>query len=154
MWRIGLRGAYLLLRVWWGIRRPETHGAHLAVWCGDSLLLVRNSYRRGESVPAGRIHRGEAPALAASRELREEVGVVATPEALVAAGVHVVDFEGKRDHAHFFEWRAPEGTRPRPDRREVIRAEWVDEGALTERPLLPHTRAYLQSRQRRKGTAS
>jgi len=146
LWRIGLRVAYLLLRGWWAIRRPETHGAHLAVWRGDSLLLIRNSYRNGESVPAGRIGRGEDPAAAAARELWEEVRLEVPQAALVPAGIHCVDFEGKRDHAHFFEWSAPLDAAPVPDHREVTEVLWVPAGELSTRALLPHTRAYLRAR--------
>ncbi len=149
LWRIGLRVAYRVLRVWWWLRRPEAHGAFVAVWRGtepDELLVVRNSYRAGESVPAGAIHRGEHPVDAAARELREEVGLHTRAEDLVAAGVYVVDFEGKRDHAHFFEWQAPPGARPVADGREVVHTEWLTVVELGHRPLLPHTRAYLEAR--------
>ena len=145
LWRSLLRAAYRVMRVWWRLRRPDAHGAFVAVWLDGALLLVRNSYREGESVPCGHIRRGESPIEGAVRELREEVGLEAPPGELVAAGVHVVEFEDKRDHAHFFEWRAPAGAEPRVDAREVIHAEWVAAAGLRERPLLPHTRAYLES---------
>ena len=35
LWRIGLRGAYRVLRVYWWLRSPEVHGAYVAVWQGD-----------------------------------------------------------------------------------------------------------------------
>lgn len=146
LWRSSLRVAYRALRVWWAIRRPAAHGAFVAVWWEDRLLLVRNSYRPGESVPAGRIRRGEPPVEGAARELLEEVGIAAGPAELAGAGVHVVEFEDKTDHAHFFELRVDARVEPRIDRREVVHAEWVRESALPQRPLLPHTRAYLESR--------
>ena len=49
--RLVLRAAYRLARAWWFVRRPEAHGAFVAVWHADRLLLVRNSYRGGECVP-------------------------------------------------------------------------------------------------------
>jgi ADP-ribose pyrophosphatase YjhB (NUDIX family) len=149
LWRSLLRAAYRVMRLWWAIRRPEAHGAFVAAWQGERLLLVRNSYRSGESVPCGHIRRSESPREGAARELREEVGLVAALEELVPAGVHAVEFEGKYDHAHFFEWRAPTTAMPRIDEREVVHAEWVEEQRLAERPLLPHTRAYLDARSRR-----
>jgi len=145
LWRIGLRGAYLGLRAWWAIRHPESHGAFVAVWQGETLLLVRNSYRRGESTPAGRIHRGESPAAAAVRELQEEVGILARERDLEPAGVYTVAFEGKTDHAHFFELRVAADVCVRIDRREVVHAAFVERAALAARPLLPHTRSYLDA---------
>ena len=120
----------------------------MAAWRDDRLLLVRNSYRPGQSVPCGRIHWGESPRAGAARELREEVGLVAPLEDLVPTGVHSVEFESKHDHAHFFEWQVPAGAEPRVDRREVVEAEWVASGELLDRRLLPHTRAYLAARTR------
>lgn len=148
LWRSSLRVAYRTLRVWWAIRRPATDGAYVAVWREDRLLLVRNSYRPGESVPAGRIRRGEAPVVGAARELLEEVGIAVDPEELIAAGTYVVEFEDKTDHAHFFELRVAARTEARIDRREVVHAEWVSEAELQGRPLLPHTRVYLEQRLR------
>ncbi len=40
-----------------------------------ALLLVRQSYRRGWTFPGGLLKRNEAPAVAAVRETREEVGL-------------------------------------------------------------------------------
>ena len=148
LWRSLMRVAYRIMRVWWAIRRPTANGAFVAVWRDGQLLLVRNSYRPGQSVPCGRIHRRESPVEGAARELREEVGLVAPPDELIPAGVHPVEFEDKHDHAHFFEWQAPRDAEPRVDRREVVHAEWVAEAELHDRELLPHTRAYLAARSR------
>ena len=144
LWRIGLRGAYRLLRVAWWLRHPEVHGAYVAVWRDDRLLLVRNSYRRGETVPCGAIGRTETPRRAAARELAEEVGIVVPEDELVAAGELEVEFEGKRDHAHFFELRLARDVPVRVDEREVVWAEFVPRGRLPERPLVPHVRGYLE----------
>ena len=57
--RAGYRIAYRVLRVWWFIRRPDVHGAFVAVWYEGALLLIRNSYRAGETIPCGQVDRGE-----------------------------------------------------------------------------------------------
>ncbi len=146
LWRIALRAAYRVLRLWWAVRRPETHGAWVAVWRDESLLLIRSSYRRGECTPAGAISRRETPIAAAARELFEEVGIEAAPERLRPAGVHTQRFECRLDHAHFFELDAGPEVVVRIDRREVVHAEFVPRDELDGRPLLPHVRSYLASR--------
>jgi 8-oxo-dGTP pyrophosphatase MutT (NUDIX family) len=146
MWRIGLRCAYLVLRVWWWLRRPEVHGAYVAVWQDHRLLLIRNSYRDGVSVPCGAIHRRESSLQAAVRELHEEVGIAVRPDDLVSVGEFVVSFEDKIDHAHFFELAVTRDVCVQIDEREVIHAEFVEEDELVARPLVPHLRAYLEAR--------
>lgn len=46
---------------------------------GDRLLLVRTVYRQGWGLPGGMLERGEAPAAAVVRELREELGLDVEP---------------------------------------------------------------------------
>ena len=157
LWRVALRLAYRSLRVWWWLRQPEAHGAYVAVWRGERLLLIRNSYRRGETVPCGAIARGETPRAAARRELAEEVGIRVPEERLVDAGHHSVEFESKLDHASFFELGLEadeEDVEIRVDRREVVWGEFVVEDELGRRPLVPHVRAYLAARAARSQSAS
>jgi 8-oxo-dGTP pyrophosphatase MutT (NUDIX family) len=145
LWRIGLRCAYWGLRAWRWIRHPHVYGAYVAVWRGHDLLLIRNSYRAGETVPCGAIHRRETPMAAAARELFEEVGIEASEADLVPAGEVVVDFENAVDHAHFFELRVGAEAGLSIDRREVIWAGFVPAESLRERPLVPHLRRYLET---------
>lgn len=146
VYRIGLRVAFTLLRGWWWLRRPEVHGAYVAVWHQDALLVIRNSYRRGETVPCGAIDRGETPVAAAARELYEEVGFAASETDLVFACEVVVNFENKLDHAHFFELQLESEPRVRVDNREVIWAGFVAAAELESRPLCQHVRKYLALR--------
>ena len=145
LWRIALRGAYLTLRTWWWLRHPEVAGAYVAVWRGDRLLLIRNSYRRGETVPCGAIHASESPVRAAVRELGEEVGIHVREADLRFVREYLVDFEDKIDHAHFFELRVESAMPIRVDNREVVWADFISTGELEARPLVPHVRVYLES---------
>jgi len=146
LWRLGLRAAHRVLRAWWQLRRPLVHGAWVALWCEDRLLVVRNSYRGDLSLPSGGIRRREPPRQAAARELREEVGIAISPERLRFAGVVAVDYEGKRDRAHFFELELDSPPAIRVDRREVVEAAFRTPQELAGQPLVPHVRVYLERR--------
>ncbi|MBW2272342.1 MAG: NUDIX hydrolase [Deltaproteobacteria bacterium] len=147
-WRVGLRAAYWSLRVWWFLRRPTLESAFVAVWRGDELLLIRNSYRRGVTIPSGGIDSGETPREAARRELEEEVGISVSGDALEPSCEVVMPFECKQDHGHFFELHL-DPSDPRSveiDRREVVWADFCHEAQLAEQPLSPQVRAYLAQR--------
>ena len=140
---------YRALRVWWFIRRPSVRGAFVAVWHDDHLLLIRNSYRRGETVPCGAIGRHETPRAAARRELQEEVGIDAPEEALVFATEFELEWEFKHDRATIFELRPSERPVVRVDAREVVWGQFVAEDELAARPLVPQIVRYLAWRRDR-----
>ena len=139
---------YRVMRVWWFLLRPNVRGAYVAVWHDDHLLLIRNSYRKGETLPCGRIERGESARAAARRELREEVGIDVPEEALVPATDFelVVDF--KHDHASVFELHPSQRPAVRVDAREVVWGEFVQAAELSGRPLVPQLSRYLEWRSR------
>ena len=105
LYRMGYRVAYRLLQAWWLVRRPQAHGAAVAVWQGERLLVVRTSYRPRLDLPGGGIERAETALAAAVRELREETGLRAVTDELTEAGSY--HFEDNRRHitAHVFAWR-------------------------------------------------
>jgi 8-oxo-dGTP diphosphatase len=142
LWRIGLQLAYRAQLLWWRVRRPRIFGAYVAVWHGGRVLAIRNSYRRRLSFPAGRLGRGEAPLDAALRELREEVGIEAPPEALRYVD-EFVDEGPAEDHAHVFELHCDERPLFRVDRREVVWADFLTPADLLERGAVSVVRAYL-----------
>jgi ADP-ribose pyrophosphatase YjhB (NUDIX family) len=141
--------------VYWFIFRPNERGVHVALWRGDEILLVRNSYRRGLGLPSGGLRRGERATMGAIRELREEVGIEFEESRLSYAG----DFESrdqfKLDRSTVFEveLRADDRIEPRPDRREVVAAGFVDFRAALEAPLLEVLEQYLTRRAAERGSA-
>ena len=148
LWRAAYRVVYLVLRGWWRIRHPTQRGAFVAVWRGEDLLVIRNSYRGGVTVPCGNVGRRESPREAARRELEEEVGIsVALDELEFICDLNVA-FEGKDDHAYFFElfWTADTRVEISIDHREVIWAEFRPRGSLGNVGLVPHVEAYLAHR--------
>jgi 8-oxo-dGTP pyrophosphatase MutT (NUDIX family) len=143
LWRIGLRCAYRLQLAVWYVLRPHIRGAYVAVWHGERVLVIRNSYRRNLSLPAGRLRRDERPAAAAARELAEEVGIVVPCDALRYAG-QIVDASGRAvDHAHIFELYCEEEPALRVDGREVIWAGFLSPEQALQRRLVNVVRRYL-----------
>jgi len=92
--------------------------AVIAVWHGDRLLVVRHSYRSGETLPGGTLKRGEVPKKGAARELAEEVGMPVDPDELTLVRSWA-QREGKR---WLFEFRPLVLPKIVPDQREVIAA--------------------------------
>jgi 8-oxo-dGTP pyrophosphatase MutT (NUDIX family) len=80
--RLLLKIAYALHSISprWGRRRQ---GVAVAVWRKDRVLFVRHSYRKGYFLPGGNAKRTETLRDAARRELREETGIDAEPDALL-----------------------------------------------------------------------
>ncbi len=82
--RLVLTFAYDLLVRWERFTGASTRGAAVAVWYNGQILVVRHSYQPGSSLPGGEVKKDEEPAAAASRELREEVGIQVEPKSLIS----------------------------------------------------------------------
>jgi 8-oxo-dGTP diphosphatase len=139
--------AYQLMRVYWRVRHPTTHGALVLLWSKGEVLLVRNSYVPYYSAPGGYVHVGEPPAEAVVRELKEEIGFEARPEQLTLALDVTHEWEGKLDHVQIFTLEVE--TRPvvKVDYREVIAAEWFTRDAALKLNLFPPLRQVIEQRQ-------
>jgi len=144
--RAALWLAYRVLLVGWFVFRPRRRGVFIAVWHRGRLLAIRNSYRDWLALPAGGPKRGESTLDTAVRELREEVGIAAPPEALRFACELPSRFEFKRDRCSFFELELDELPAFRPDGREVIWADFVTPEEALAAQLAPPVRAYLEAR--------
>ena len=138
--------AHRVLRAWWLVRNPRTRGALVAVWCGDELLVIRNSYRTPLTLPGGYVRPSETPEQAAARELLEELGIACTPDELelVYSGEH--PFEFRRDFVWILEVTLSERPDIRVDNREVVWAAFTKPEELLHRNIVPHLREYLQAR--------
>ncbi|MFO1050096.1 MAG: NUDIX hydrolase [Geminicoccaceae bacterium] len=120
--RVGYRAAFLALRAWWFLGRPEAEGAAVLVWRGAALLLVRTSYRRPLDLPGGGLEPGETPLAGACRELREETGLTAPAAELEALGAVEFEENHRRIRTHLFRWRPAEPVRATADMREIV---WI-----------------------------
>jgi 8-oxo-dGTP pyrophosphatase MutT (NUDIX family) len=151
--RVAYRGAYSLAMAYWFVRRPDTFGVFVAVWCQQRVLLLQNSYKRDFSMPGGGAHRGESHEQTGARELREEVGLTVEPSRLRPAFDVTDSWEYTRDHVHFLELEVDTEPRLQLDRREVVWAAFIDRDAALQLPVSPTVRAYLTDAARRRAGA-
>jgi 8-oxo-dGTP pyrophosphatase MutT (NUDIX family) len=143
LWHRAYRLAFRLQRLYWWLFRPKIEGAYVAVWLGDRLLMIENSYRKRLSLPAGGLARGEAPVEAALRELREEVGIRARPEQLHFVAEIVSKVGYAEDHAHFYELLCDETPAFVIDRHEVVWADFMRPEEALEAGVVDVLRQYL-----------
>lgn len=144
--QLGYKVAYRMMRLYWGVRRPATHGALVTLWNEGELLLIQNSYVGYRSLPGGYVGRYETGSEAAVRELREEIGIIARTDQLEKVYDEVKDWEGKRDHVEVFKLELD--TRPviQIDHREVVSAGWYTPARALELDLFPPIRLILEAR--------
>jgi len=145
-WQLAYRAAYAALRLWWRLAHPVTHGALVALWHHGEVLLVRNAYRRGLSLPGGFVKADEDPAAAAARELREELGIIVAASDLRPAwhGRRLIDH--RTDDARILEAVLTQRPLARPDNREVVWVGWFTPENALATELSLHVRDYLAGR--------
>ncbi|BAO90892.1 NUDIX domain-containing protein [Caballeronia cordobensis] len=141
VWRMLLRLAFPLARIWWRIRRPRHEGALVALYVGQALLLLKSSYRSEWNFPGGSVHAGETPEAAAQREMEEEIGL--PPHPLLDAGSVYGDWDGRRDRVHFFELRLDALPALRLDNREIVAARLASPDELHGLALTEAVVAWL-----------
>ncbi len=146
--RLAYRTAHLALRAWWLVRKPETHGALVALWHEDRILLIRSSYRRTYSLPGGYVKRGEEPKEAARRELREELELALPPDRLQHVWHGSRPFEHRTDTLDIFEAFVVKPFHVAVNHRELIWAGWKTSDEAREMRIVPHLRDYLEERGR------
>jgi len=138
--------AYRMMRTYWRVRHPTTHGALVALWNRGELLLVRNSYVAYYALPGGYVRGGEAGREAALRELSEEVGVSAKADELELAHEETHEWEGKEDHVMIFALEVSSRPAIKVDHREVIEANWFSPERALSLDLFPPIRHMLERR--------
>jgi 8-oxo-dGTP diphosphatase len=148
LYRIVYTVGFRLARQWWRIRRPHHRGALVAIWVRDRLLLVRQSYRRGWTLPGGGVGHGEHPRDAAQRELKEEMGIATQSEDLTPVFETTGNWDFRHDFVQIFELQLPSEPAIRIDNREVVAARFEPASAAASLPLSPALRRYLRARSR------
>jgi 8-oxo-dGTP diphosphatase len=141
--------AYRMMRTYWKVRHPTTHGALIAMWNRGEILLVRNSYVPYYCLPGGYVRPGESARDAAIRELAEEVRVSAKQGELEVALEERHEWEGKDDHVTIFSLEVESQPEINVDHREVIEATWFSPERALALNLFPPVRHMLANRARR-----
>jgi ADP-ribose pyrophosphatase YjhB (NUDIX family) len=94
------------------------------------IVLQRQPPGHGWSIPGGLLNRGEAPVVAAARELFEEAGVRVAPADLIAMNPNVLVHSAGRWIDCVFEAWVPGDTEFTVDGGEVLEASWFRLDAL------------------------
>jgi len=142
-WQIVFRLGFPVARIWWRLQRRRHVGAMIAIHVGQSLLLLRSSYRSAWTFPGGSVRHGETPEVAAKRELAEEISIVAdAPLQLIGEVCGVWD--GRIDRVLLFVLRLDRLPTLQLDNREIIDARLVPIDDLDKVPLTGPVQAYVR----------
>lgn len=155
------RRLHLLQLFAWGyelyrlIRRPHTHGALVAIWNNNQVLMVQTSYRKGYGLPGGGLQTGESVREAAVREINEELGLAIEISWLQDPWTITEQQRGGRNTVTIFvlPWEqvpcAPETRSTGPaftiDQLEIISTTWMSRDEALQQHLPGHLRQYLES---------
>ena len=154
LYRIVLAIGFRVARTAWRLTQPRHEGALVAILVGPSMLMLRQSYRPELSMPGGGVTPGEDPAVAASRELAEELDLCVAPAALRQVHVETGIWDGRRDTVTFFELDLPQCPALRLDNREVVAASLVPFDQLDAADLTPAVGAYVAWRRARRAAGA
>ena len=155
------RRLHLLQLAAWGyelyrlIRRPHTHGALVAIWHNNQVLMVQTSYRKGYGLPGGGVQPGENARDAAVRELNEELGLAIESSWLEDPWTITEQQRGGRNTVTIFAlpWEqvasTPDTETALPDLQidqlEIIATAWMSRTEALKQHLPGHLRQYLET---------
>ncbi len=137
------------MRLFWFGFRPLTRGVNVALWHAGELLVIRNSYRPGYSLPGGYLRWRESALEAAVREMREELQLTIAGPELHAWGQMEIRHEFRRDRVTVFE--VDYAARPvvQIDHREVVAARFLRPAAVVDLAPAAPLAAYLAATHRK-----
>lgn len=154
VYRTAYRCAYKMMRMYWSVRNPLTHGALVAIWHDGRIVTVRNSYVPYVTLPGGYVAKGESFRDAALRELREELGLRVNPNDLTLALDVTHDWEGKHDHVQIFELVVDDPPQLHVDNREVIASDLLTPEQALKLQLFPPLRTHIEQKLAQKAAQS
>ena len=127
------------------VARPHTHGALVAIWWGERLLLVQSSYRRILSLPGGGLEAGETALQAAVRELAEELNLVVEPEQLGEPWTITEHSKRGPNTVTILAWHLVDQPAIGIDNLEIVGVRWVTREEALGLEITSHLREYLHS---------
>src|SRR5262245_20156004 len=142
-WQILFRLGFPVARIWWRLQRRRHVGALVAIHVGQSLLLLRSSYRSAWNFPGGSVRQGETPEVSVRRELAEEIGLVANAPLQLVGEVCGV-WDGRIDRVFLFVLRLDRLPTLQLDNREIIGAQLVPIDDFHKEPLTGPVQAYVR----------
>ena len=143
-WRTVYRLGYPCARLVWRVIKKPGKGATIAVWYDGRLLCVRESYRPGLSLPGGGLSAGEAPEVAARRELFEEVGLDLEPALFCRLPSLAYQADGRPIEDVLFEVELRAAPALRIDQREIVWAGFLDLDAIKSDRMQRGMRLYME----------
>ena len=148
MFRLAYRLVYPVWRFYLKLSKRRTQGSQVAVWSGERVLLIRNSYRREYTFPGGYLKKGEDTRSAARRELREETGIAVPADQLVLALSWSRQHGRSIGHDDLYECSFEQAPSLKIDNREVVEASFFAPWQVPSLPVEPHVTEYLTKRAR------
>ena len=125
VYRAGYRVLFRLALLYWRVRRPRLQGAYVAVWHGERVLLVQNSYRRKLSLPAGGSSAASVRSTPRAASCARRSGSTVRSPPLRYVGEIVDETATPRITVTSSSCAAREPPTPVVDRREVVWAGWL-----------------------------
>lgn len=128
----------LYLRFGWRTR--------IVVMVDDEVLLVKGWLGSGQwQLPGGGVHSRELPAVAACRELKEEVGVTVTPDTLKLLYQDEVRQTGLRYKYYCYALKLKHKPAVRRRGFEITNIAWLPLTSVAKKDLTPETYRALQT---------
>jgi 8-oxo-dGTP diphosphatase len=132
--------------IWWVLH--GTNRTRVALVVENEILLIRDTLGDGRwTLPGGGIKHGESPAVAACREIREELGVTLPADTFISLAVETTANAGISYKAHFMKVVLPRKITVTPD-ISVADTTWVAIASATTLRLDTTTRRALELLQR------
>ena len=125
------------------IFRPKVRGAYVVVIYNCNLLIIKNSYKKGWTLPCGMIDSGETESAGAKRELLEEVGISCEESDLQFLQMHLSTKGYKSDYQYFYLLAMNSSPKIKLDMREVIEYRWISKSEMEQYSIPEGVRKVL-----------
>lgn len=119
-----------LIYVYSSLSKPRTR---VLLLHGSEVLLVQNWLSSGRwGLPGGGKKRGEAPQVAAAREVAEELGIHVDPKTLQPLGQYVSREAGLPSRYHLFVVRFETKPDYVHEPREIMAVQWLSHAGIAQ----------------------